>query len=184
MAERVLIVVDMLNDFVHPDGKLYCGQSAQAIIEPSRKIIEHFRAKKDPIIYLQDSHSPDDLEFQMFPPHAIKGTWGCAIIEELSPRAGEAVVPKTRFSGFFRTDLEQRLEAISSTLPHKPEVWVIGVCTSICVMDTVADLRNRDYPVVVVLDAVSDFDQEMHECALKRMERVYKVKFVKSGEIV
>jgi nicotinamidase-related amidase len=39
-------------------------------------------------------------------------------------------------------------------------------------MDTVSDLRNRDYKVVVHSDAVADFDPEAEQFALKRMEKV------------
>ncbi|SFM90426.1 cysteine hydrolase family protein [Thermodesulforhabdus norvegica] len=170
---RVLIVVDMLNDFVHPQGALFCGEGARKIIPKVAGLIGEFRNAGDKVIYLQDAHSEDDLEFRLFPRHAVRGSWGSEIVEELKPGEGEPVIPKTRFSGFFRTDLERILEEI------KPfEVWVVGVCTSICVMDTVADLRNRDYEVVVPAECVADFDQEMHECALKRMERIYRVRLI------
>jgi nicotinamidase-related amidase len=59
------------------------------------------------------------------------------------------------------------------------EVWVTGVVTSICVMDTTGDLINRDYDVVVPVDAVADFDPVFEDFALKRMERVYKVKIIR-----
>jgi nicotinamidase-related amidase len=45
-------------------------------------------------------------------------------------------------------------------------------------MDTVADLKNRDYTVVVPVLCVADFDPEMHSFALKRMEKVYGAKIV------
>ncbi len=173
MSKRVLIVVDMLNDFVHPEGSLFCGKSARRIIPYISKLIDDFRSKGFPIIYLMDNHAPDDEEFKLFPAHAISGTWGAKVIDELTPRPEDYLVPKTRFSGFFKTNLDQILEEISPD-----EVWVVGVCTSICVMDTVSELRNRNYEVVLPLDGVADFDQEMHDCALKRMERIYKVRLV------
>jgi nicotinamidase/pyrazinamidase len=52
------------------------------------------------------------------------------------------------------------------------EVFLVGVCTSICVMETVAGLRNRDYPTFVFRKGVADFDQEAHNFALKRMEKI------------
>ncbi len=168
MVEKVLIVVDMLNDFMHPKGKLYCGDEARKIIEPTKKLIEDFRAKNFPIIFVKDAHKEDDKEFERFPPHAVKDSWGGEVIEELRPREGDFVVEKTRFSAFFKTSLDEILERLSPQ-----EVWVSGVCTSICVMDTVADLKNRDYKVVVAVPCVADFDEEMHRFALKRMEKVY-----------
>ncbi|MCX7823561.1 MAG: cysteine hydrolase [Syntrophobacterales bacterium] len=171
--KRLLIVVDMLNDFLHPKGVLYCGEEARNIIEPTAKLIRWFRSNGFPVIYIQDAHDPEDKEFERFPPHAIKGTWGSAVIDELKPEPGDPVIPKTRFSAFFNTNLDEVLRAYDPA-----EVWVVGVCTSICVMDTVADLRNRDYVVVVPTMCVADFDPEMHSFALKRMEKTYGVKIL------
>ena len=99
---------------------------------------------------------------------ATTGTWGSRIIDELSPLDGEHVLRKTRYSGFYGTDLEQILAE------HKPdEVEVVGVCTSICVMDTVGGLANRDYRTTVPAEGVADFDAEAHRFALQRMERLY-----------
>lgn len=172
-GNKALIVVDMLNDFVHPKGSLFCGESSRTIIPRIAKIVDEFRAARNTIIYLQDAHNENDLEFRLFPNHAVRGSWGSEIVEELQPAYGDIVVSKTRFSGFFRTDLEKILKEKKTS-----EVWVVGVCTSICVMDTVADLKNRDYEVVVPRDGVADFDLEMHDCALKRMERVYRAKLL------
>jgi hypothetical protein len=45
-------------------------------------------------------------------------------------------------------------------------------------MDTVGGLANRDYSIVVPIQGVADFDQEMHATALKRMERLYGAKVI------
>jgi len=50
---------------------------------------------------------------------------------------------------------------------------VVGVCTSICVMDTVGGLVDRDYAPIVPVRGVADFDPEAHEFALKRMKKIY-----------
>lgn len=172
-VERLLLVVDMLNDFMHPNGVLYCGDEARKIVQPTVELVKWFRFHGYPVVYIQDAHAPDDKEFERFPPHAVKGTWGSAVIDELKPEPNDPVVPKTRFSAFYKTNLE---EILSNYDPA--EVWVTGVCTSICVMDTVADLKNRDYTVVVPVLCVADFDPEMHSFALKRMEKIYGAKIV------
>jgi nicotinamidase/pyrazinamidase len=80
------------------------------------------------------------------------------VVPELQPllKAG-TLIRKRRYSGFFETDLEDRLRAA------RPEqVTVVGVCTDICVLHTVADLRNRDYRVVVPASAVETFDSPGH----------------------
>ena len=168
MTKSALIVVDMLNDFIDEKGALYCGQSARDIVPFVRLRIEAHRRAGSLVVYLHDAHARDDLEFAKFPPHCVAGTWGSRIIDELAPISGERVLPKTRYSGFYGTDLE---EILAEYGPE--EVEVVGVCTSICVMDTVGGLANRDYRTIVSRTAVADFDAEAHDYALQRMERLY-----------
>jgi len=82
-------------------------------------------------------------------------------------------IPKTRYSGFFGTSLARRLDEY-----NPDEVEVVGVCTSICVMDTVGDLANRDYKVTVPLNAVADFDEVAHHAALGRMGTLYGAEII------
>ena len=173
MPESALIVVDMLNDFINENGALYCGPTTRKIISFIRDRLVRYRRTNDLIIYLQDAHHQDDLEFEQFPPHCIAGTWGSEIIAELTPEAGEQIIPKTRFSGFYNTNLESILRAA-----NVKAVEVVGVCTSICVMDTVGGLANRDYKISVPKDCVADFDAEFHDFALKRMQRLYGAEVV------
>lgn len=167
MEKKALIVVDMLKDFVDPDGKLYCGETAQAIVPFVRDKIEEFHRAGNPVIFVMDHHAPDDPEFKMFPPHCIVGTGGAEVIEALPVAPGDYRVPKTRYSGFFRTNLE---EILQKEAPK--EVHLVGVCTSICVMYTCADLRNRDMDVVVYQEGVADFDPEAHQFALNSIKNV------------
>ncbi|BBO69653.1 isochorismatase [Desulfosarcina alkanivorans] len=168
MVRSALIVVDMLNDFIDEKGALYCGKGAREIIPFVRLRLEAHRRAGSLVVYLQDAHAKDDREFEKFPPHCIAGTWGSRIIDDLAPRKGEAVLPKTRYSGFYGTDLEKILAAADPE-----EVEVVGVCTSICVMDTVGGLANRDYRTRVPRDGVADFDADAHSHALQRMQRLY-----------
>jgi len=170
---RALIVIDMLNDFMAPEGVLYCGDSVRGIIPEVKNLMESFRKRGEPVIYVCDAHDPDDQEFQAFPPHCVKGTWGAEILPEIAPQAGDRILEKTRFDAFFQTELEEVLKELGVT-----EVWLCGVCTSICVMDTAAGAFFRGFKVVVPQKAVGDFDPEAHEFALKRMERIYKARIV------
>jgi nicotinamidase/pyrazinamidase len=167
MANTV-IVVDMQRGFMSPEGTLYCGDEARKIIEPIRKLVEAESVRGSQIIFTKDTHDPDDLEFQMFPPHCVRGTAENEIIPELADLAANAeIVPKRRYSAFFETDLADRLARFK---PDK--VIVVGDCTDICVMHTVADLRNRDYRVEVPAECVASFDPEGHAFALKHMDKV------------
>jgi nicotinamidase-related amidase len=168
MEKTALIVSDMLNDFIDEKGALYSGPGARDIVPFVRRRLEAHRRAGSLVIFLQDAHAEDDLEFEKFPRHCVAGTWGSRIIEELAPQPGERVLPKTRYSGFYGTDLEKILSRYGPA-----EVEVVGVCTSICVMDTVGGLANRDYRTTVPRAGVADFDDESHRYALQRMERLY-----------
>ena len=168
MSKKALIIVDMLNDFVDEAGALYCGETARAIVPFVKERLLTSRRNGDLVIFLKDSHDESDKEFERFPKHCVEDTRGSEIIAELAPEPQEKIIPKKRFSGFFGTNLENILETGGII-----EVEVVGVCTSICVMDTVGGLANRDYPITVPIKGVADFDAEFHEFALKRMKQTY-----------
>lgn len=177
MRPRVLLVIDMLNDFLNPAGTLYCGEGARKIIPVIRSLVDQFTGGGERVFFLRDAHAQDDKEFELFPPHAIKGSWGSEVIPELSPVPGGSIVDKTRLSGLFGNRLADMLAEI-----EPEEVWVTGVLTSMCVMDTTGDLRNRDYSVVIPVDAVADIDQVWHEFALERMKKIYGARLTRAGK--
>ncbi len=154
----------MLVGFMEEGHPLFCGQEARSIIPCIVGLLKESKGAE--IIYMADNHDPDDREFEMFPPHCIRGSRESELIPELAPYTGR-VLPKTRFSAFHGTDLEAVLEELS---PEK--ITVVGVCTDICVMHTVAGLRDRDYRVEVPRDCVASFDPEAHDFALRHMEKV------------
>jgi nicotinamidase-related amidase len=173
MAKAALIVADMLNDFVDPQGNLYVGPQAREIIPVVAQKITEFRAQGGVVIFVCDAHSPDDPEFRHLPAHAVKGTWGSEIIPELDRAPGDYRVAKTRYSAFARTNLDDILQQEQVTAVH-----VVGVMTSICVMETVKELFDRDIPGVVYRQGVADADPEAHVFALKHMARVFGTKVV------
>jgi nicotinamidase-related amidase len=153
---NVTIVVDVLNGFCK-QGNL-ASPRCDAAIPRIREVIEERRRAGDHLIFLADTHDPNDREFEVFPVHCVRGTAESEVVPELQPLLHDAtLIRKRRYSGFFETDLEARL------LAAQPEqVTVVGVCTDICVLHTVADLRNRDYRVVVPASAVETFDGPGH----------------------
>ena len=175
MADAV-IVVDMLRSFMEPGHPLYAGDKARGIIPSVLKLLERELARGSKIFYVCDNHEPDDAEFEMFPPHCIAGTPEAELIPELAKYPGE-IVPKKRYSGFFNTGLEARLQEL------KPDKLIVcGVLTDICVLHTVADARNRDYPVEVPADGVASPDEKAHRFALEHIEKVLGAKLTRAGE--
>ncbi len=174
MANAV-IVVDMLRGFLEDGYPLYIGEKHRNIIPNIQRLLERETAAGSKIFFVCDSHAPDDLEFEMFPPHCIEGTIETEVIPELADYPGE-MIPKRRYSGFFDTRLEEKLKQLN------PEKLIIcGVATNICVMHTVADARNRGYEVEVPSDCVASFDEEAHRFALEHIEKVLGAKLTTTG---
>ena len=124
------------------------------------------------VVFVADNHDPDDLEFQMFPKHCVRGTDETDVIHQLAPYV-EEVLQKRRYSAFFDTDLEQRLGMLGTD-----ELILCGVCTDICVMHTAADARNRDITVEVISDAVASFNQSAHNYAIEHMRDILGVRII------
>ena len=171
---NVVLVVDMVRGFLEPGHNLYCGDDARKIIPNVRELLARERRAGSAVLFISDHHDPDDLEFQMFPVHCVKGTEEPDVVPELAGfLTGSNVVPKNRYSGFYNTDLAERLERL------KPDKLVIcGVCTDICVLHTTADARNRDYPVEVPADCVASFDPGAHTWALGHLEKILGARIV------
>jgi len=153
---KVIIVVDVLNGFTKR-GALASARLAAAIPRLRAYLEDEVRAGAN-VIFLADTHRPDDPEFAMWPPHCVRGSGEEEVVEELRDfvQAG-MLVPKTRYSGFFGTDLDAILARLQPDV-----VEVVGGFTDICVLHTVADLRNRDYPVVVRRELVDTYDAPGH----------------------
>ena len=111
----------------------------------------------------------------MFPVHCVKGTEEATLIPELRSYKGEFIY-KTRYSAFFKTDLEQKLTEIGPDL-----ITICGVCTDICVMHTTADARNRDYKEEVNDNAVASFDLDAHRAALDHLEQILGATVIRSN---
>lgn len=161
-----LLVIDMLRDFVQAGGALYIGPTAEEVKPRVAAHVAAARREGRPVIYVCDRHRPDDAEFRMFPAHCLEGTPGAEVVPELAPAAGDIIIPKRRYSGFFGTDLDLTLRE-----EGVDELWLCGVCTNICVLYTAADARMRGYRVVVLQDAVASFAEAAHRFALEEMEK-------------
>lgn len=163
-----LLIIDMLNDFVREGAPLYVPKTKD-VIPFIKAEIEKARAEGIPIIYVCDSHEPDDLEFSRFgwPSHAIKGTEGAKVIQELAPSAEDYIVYKTTYSGFYRTELEDLLKRLNIK-----KLIITGCVTHICVLFTASDAVLRGYEVEIPENCVAGLDEEDHRAALRIMKNV------------
>ncbi len=172
MADEALLVIDMLNDFVLEGAPLEVPDTRK-IIPNIRREIEKARGDGIPVIYVCDTHEPDDREFAKFnwPPHAVKGTKGAEVVDALSPQDGDIIIEKTTYSSFHDTVLDEVL------LNHGiRKLRLTGCVTHICIMFSASDAVLRDYDVAVVQDGVAGLAPEDHEAALRIMKNVLGVK--------
>ncbi len=165
---KALLVVDMLYDFIE-DGAPLQVPAAKEIIEGIAGEIRYAREKGRPVIYLCDRHAQDDPEFHYCASHAVRGTHGAEIIEELAPQAGDHLVEKTGYSGFFRTGLEKLLDELEIE-----ELLICGVQTSTGVLYTAMDALQRGFRVIVPETCTACRDQDEHRFALRQINEVLK----------
>lgn len=169
-----LIIVDMQNDFVHPEGKLF-SPNAQSIIKPIGTLLENARKVGVKVIYTQDTHFLEDpVEFPIWGEHVVKGSWGWQIIDVLKPLEREIVIEKLRYDAFFGTPLDHILRIYN--IRH---LVIVGTVANICVLHTVSSARLHNYDVIVPVDAISALTETDYTFSLRQMDFLYKVKLTK-----
>jgi nicotinamidase-related amidase len=182
-----LIIVDMQNDFLHPDGAFgqrvrrlperLAGMSLLAATIPTvKRLLDGFRDAGRPIVHTITTFQPDYADAQL--PHGrhgltsdgrallLEGSWGAQIVDELAPRRGEYVVAKKGYGGFANPTLNTilRFRGVTTCV-------VAGITTAICVSSTIRGGVEYNYRMVLVEDAVAEQSREMHEAEVKILER-------------
>ena len=161
-----LLITDMIKDFIDPDGALHVP-GARKIVPRIVELADEARSARAHVIYVNDAHDPGDREFEMWPEHALRGGEGSRVVTGLEPLEGDHVIEKTRYSAFFRTDLEDLLEKLGVN-----HVVITGTVTNICVLSTATDAAMRGYKVTVPADAVAAFTEEDQSFTFKQVEQV------------
>ncbi len=162
----VILVVDMLNDFVTGAGICACGLS---VVPRTVKVVNSPRKPGVPVIFCNDAHVKDiDHELKLWGDHAIAGTKGAEIIPELAACDKDYIVPKRRYSGFLHTDLDLLLKELGADT-----VIMTGLHTHMCVRHTTADAYCLGYNIVVAKDATDSFTQEDYDYGIKYLKDVY-----------
>jgi len=163
-----LVVVDMQNDFVKPGGALVVPTAA-ATIPAVQRLLSLARGRGIKVFFTQDTHQEGDIEFPIWGPHVLRGTWGWQIVDELAPQPGERVLEKLRYDGFFGTPLdhELRLAGIHSLI-------VCGTVANICVLHTAGSAALRGYRVILPVDAVSAITPFDLQVAIRQVSFLYR----------
>ena len=156
---RALVIVDMLNDFIRKDGSLYV-KGSETIIENIVTLKKHAQKKNWPVLYFNDSHESNDIEFETWPAHCITGTRGAMVIDEVKPHASDDYIfLKQKLSGFSNPDVVTILEKLEID-----ELIVAGVATEYCVANSVIAAVTFGFAVTVVVDAIKGVELTPGDC--------------------
>lgn len=174
---KILIVVDMQNDFINAKGALPIQQDEaltnKMISNIDKKIREYLEDKENYIFFTQDTHSLDSeiqnkyIEMKQLPAHCLIDTWGWEIIDELRGYTNHFnTVWKSTFSA------KALINRIKEFKEEVDSIELVGVCTDICVLSNAIMLRNAfpSIPIKVCASCCAGTRVENHEAACRVLE--------------
>jgi nicotinamidase-related amidase len=177
-----LVVVDMQNDFVRAGAPLEVPD-ARATIPANQRLLTWFRSAGRPVVFTKFIAGPERTLMWNWSPMIAPPTCCCwpgvarsyddargelectAVVDELAPLLDEPQLEKYGYSAFHRTALTDVLRARAVDT-----IVVTGTVTQICVEDTARGAFHEGFQTVVVSDAVSSFDPELHRATLRNIE--------------
>lgn len=176
-AESALLIIDIQNDFASPSGRLYV-HGVEKIIQPIKRLLSSARRAGVTVIYTQDWHIRDDPEFKIWGEHAVEGTWGAEIIEELKPVEGEITVKKPSYDAFYSTSLDHILRSRDIKT-----LILTGLLGNVCVLCTAIGAAMRGYKLIVPVDAIFAIHEFDHVSSLRFMSAILKAELTASDRI-
>ena len=188
LERTALLVVDVQNDFCHPDG-YFAGvgfdvrpcAAAAARVAP---VVADARSLGLTVVWTMSTNADPPahrLLPQRFrraegedrpPDQFLPGSWGWQLVDALEPQADEVVIRKPRYDAFLRTSLEDDLRTRGIDT-----VVVAGVITNCCVDTTARSAFMRGFDVLVLEDCVGTFAEErdLHDAALRNLSLLFAV---------
>jgi len=114
----------------------------------------------------QTVRAPDGRDSRIL----LRDNWGTDIVPELKPHAGDVVLYKHRFSGFYETELDAALKRLDAK-----HLIFTGCTTSVCVESTIRDAMFRDYLPVLLADCTAEpigsrYARSNHDASLLAIE--------------
>ena len=183
--KRALIVVDVQNDFVDPEGGLSV-KDASSVVPSINAMISATRDDDHLIVYTQDWHPEVTPHFAkdggIWPVHCVADSWGAQFYPGLEVASDAWIVKKGTggedgYSGFSVRDPETEAEsdtAMESILKQRgiDEVEIVGIATDYCVKETALDARRRGFKTVVYRSCMKGVDLQSGdaEAAIKEMK--------------
>lgn len=179
-VKNILINVDMVNGFVNI-GAMH-DEYINHIIPMQINLMEEFEKDDEKLnIIVKDTHDENCIEFKRYPVHCVKNTEESELVKELRKFENDnsIVFEKNSTSAIYA---EGFLNFMNS-LNYLEEVFIVGCCTDICVLNLAIPLKNyfdqsdRDIKISVYKDGVETYDapnhprDEYNEMAFKLMNQ-------------
>jgi len=187
-GQPVLIVVDIQGgsdpSIESDDSGIPLMEGYSARMEGAPALIERARACNVPVIFFQEAHRRDLVDFGRELDgaegiHLLEGDPGTAVSAELNMRPDDYFIRKRRYSCFFGTELEILLKGLKAET-----LILIGGHTDVCVHYTFVDAHQHDYFCRVVEDCVAGSSRDAHDASLKAMEYLQTGAVRSSADVV
>ncbi len=171
-ARAAVLVIDVQNDFCHPEGLHGAAGKDLSGIESAAQRLERFlqaaRSAGVPVVFVRNGHSPGSDTAEWLARHATPrraqtcqiGSWG-AEFYRVSPAGDDLVVDKHRYSAFTGTTLDAELSRLG-----RRSLLFCGVASNTCVETTLRDAVCRDYLATMVEDCCGAYSADAHERAV------------------
>lgn len=168
-AGTALVVVDVQNDFAHPEGSLHVS-GGEEVIEPINAEISAARSAGATIVYTQDFHPEETPHFEtsggVWPVHCVQGTWGAELHPDLDvdgPVIRKGTGGEDGYSAFSVRDPasgEEGATELDGLLRERGarRLVVCGLAQDVCVRETVLDARRLGYDTTVLLEGTRPVD--------------------------
>jgi nicotinamidase/pyrazinamidase len=179
--------VDTQADFLLPDGKLYVP-GAERLLPNLDRLTEE--ARRGHVFLVSDAcmHTPDDPEFQRFPPHCIRGTPGAEVVPQTRTpsvlviangtgadipadlsKFQQVILEKQTLDVFDNPNTEIVVQRLGKFTDPDAEFVVFGVVTEYCVRCAAKGLLERGRRVSLVRDAIETLKPEDGRNALAEL---------------
>jgi len=140
------------------------------------------RTSEVPVIHVITRYSQDRSDWPAAWQHldsiwCLEGTEGVQILEDVKPLEGEKVVVKTRFSGFYNSELDSVLRSV-----HVDSLFIAGYSSDVCVRMTTMDAYNRDYRLFLLADCIHAAREDT-EATVKYLQWLTNLKVVSIEEM-
>ena len=178
-----LLVIDVQNDYVDPNGALgRAGADMTACVRMIPRLERFLAAAREAgvfVVHTRNWHRPEtdseawrdrlDRSGSWADRPGQAGTWG-AEPYRIEPRDGEEVIRKFRYDAFLGTNLEYLLRA-----RRIRTLVCTGVTTNVCVESTARAAHMRDFHVVLVEDCCASTEPELHQATVENVRRHFGV---------